>query len=76
MALSKIMSLAFLTLATSAMFSTTTRSVRQFNKRNDLDNGPPISELGYTVPLEGGWTCQDSPNCPIPSLQLHLHPQS
>ena len=76
MALSKIMSFAFLTLATSAMFSTMTGAVRQFNKGSDLDMVPPISESGYTVPLESGWTYQDSPNCPISSPQLHLHPQS
>jgi hypothetical protein len=76
MALFKIMSFAFLTLATSAMFSTMAGAVRQFNKRSNLDMVPPISESGYTLPLEGGWTYQDSPNCPISSPQLYLHPKA
>jgi hypothetical protein len=51
---SKIISFAFLTIATSAMFSTMTGAVRQFNRRGDPDKVPPISEPGYT---EGGWMC-------------------
>ena len=73
MALSKIIFFAFLTLATSAMFSTMTRAVRQFNKRSDLDMVPPISDA--TSRRRIGRT-RDSPNCPISSPQLHLHSQS
>jgi hypothetical protein len=57
------------------MFSTMTGAVRQFNKRSDLDIVPSISESRYTVPLEGGWTCWDLPNCTNELLDHQCYPR-
>ena len=73
MAFSKIISLAVLALTSSVMFSNMAGAVRQFYKRSDLEMIPPISGSGYTLPLEGGWTCHDLPNCPRSSILYFAH---
>lgn len=41
----------------------TTNARRKYDRRRDLENPLPITESGWTVPLEGGKTCEDSTRC-------------
>ena len=36
---------------------------RPFNHRSDLEDMPPVSELGYEVPLVGSKTCVAESSC-------------
>lgn len=42
-------------------------AVREFDRRSDLKDIPPVSELGWTVPLAGADSCITSTQCE-PSL--------
>lgn len=40
-----------------------TKAVRTYDRRSDLKGIPPVSELGWTVPLAGGNSCVPNIGC-------------
>lgn len=55
----------FICLVTLLSFALTASARRKYDRRRDLEGTPPVSQYGWTVPLEGGKTCEDSTQCEL-----------